>query len=453
MTEKNSKEVVHSDAFRRIEEIDHKYVMHSWSIQNEIHPLPIERGLGSYFWDFDGKKYLDFSSQLIFTNLGFQHPKVIKAIQEQVALLTTVAPQYANEARNRAAELIVEKAGPGFSKVFFTNGGADGNENAIRMARVATGKHKILSCYRSYHGNTTSSITASGDPRRWPNEFASGHVHFFGPHSYRSSFFSQTEEEERDRALAHLEEVILFEGPNHIAAILMETVVGGAGILIPPAGYLQGVRDLCNKYGIKWIADEVMCGFGRIGEWFAFQKWEVKPDLIVFAKGVNSGYVPLGGVVVSEEMASTLDGQFFPGGLTYSGHPLACASAVANIEAMVEEKILENAREIGEKIFRPELERLMAKHKIIGDVHGIGVFWAIELVKNRISKEPLSPYGKISPEMKELFAECLRLGFVPYMNFNRLHMCPPCNISETEALEGIATLDQALAIVGRYYQE
>ncbi|MFM8404766.1 MAG: aminotransferase class III-fold pyridoxal phosphate-dependent enzyme, partial [Actinomycetota bacterium] len=306
---------------KEVYDLDRAHVFHSWSAQSQISPLPVATGAGSYFWDFDGKKYLDFSCQLVFTNIGFQHPVVVEAIKKQADLLTTVAPQVANDARGEAARRIVELASPHHQKVFFTNGGADGIENAIRMARLHTNRHKILSFYRSYHGNTTAAISATGDPRRWPNEFAYGHVHFFGPYTYRSSFWSSNEEEECRRALEHLESVITFEGPNTVAAILIESVVGTAGVLIPPKGYLEGVRALCDKYGILWIADEVMSGFGRTGKWFAYQHSDAHPDLIVFAKGVNSGYVPLGGVVISSNVAATFDNRVFPGGLTYSGHP------------------------------------------------------------------------------------------------------------------------------------
>ena len=269
---------------------DRAHVFHSWSAQAQISPLPIAGGSGSYIWDFDGKKYLDFSGQLVFTNIGFQHPKVVAAIQEQAAKLTTIAPQHANEARGEAAKRITARAGKHHNKVFFTNGGADAVENAIRMARLHTNRHKILSFYRSYHGNTTSAIASTGDPRRWPNEYAFGHIHFFGPYLYRSPFWASTEEEECKRALEHLEQVIIFEGPNTIAAILIESVVGTAGVIIPPAGYLEGVRALCDKYGILMIADEVMAGFGRTGEWFAINHWKVVPDLMTMAKGLTSAY-------------------------------------------------------------------------------------------------------------------------------------------------------------------
>ena len=436
---------------KEVAHLDRTHVFHSWSAQAQIAPLPVAGGEGSYFWDFDGNRYLDFSSQLVFTNIGHQHPKVIRAIQDQAELYTTVAPQHANEARGKAAQRITARAGAHHNKVFFTNGGADGIENAIRLVRLHTNRHKILSFYRSYHGNTGAAITSTGDPRRWPNEYSYGHVHFFGPYLYRSAFWAQTEEEECKRALEHLEQVIIFEGPNTIAAILIESVVGTAGVLVPPVGYLEGVRALCDKYGIKWIADEVMSGFGRTGKWFAYQHSTAEPDLIVFAKGVNSGYVPLGGVIISDEIAATFNDRVFPGGLTYSGHPLATAAAVATIDVMAEEKMVENAAEIGEKVIKPLLQELMAKHKVIGEVRGKGVFWALDLVTDRATRAPLAPYGASSPAMNELVAACKKLGLFPFNNYNRMHICPPCNVSEAEIREGFAILDQAFASIAHHY--
>ena len=437
---------------REVFSLDRTYVFHSWSAQGQISPLPVAGGKGAYFWDFDGKKYLDFSCQLVFTNIGFQHPKVIDAIKKQADVLATVAPQVANDVRSEAAKRIVELAGSKFAKVFFTNGGADGIENAIRMARLFTGRHKILSFYRSYHGNTSAAISATGDPRRWPNEFAYGHVHFFGPYAYRSAFWAKSEEEECARALEHLENTIIFEGSKTIAAILIESVVGTAGVLVPPKGYLEGVRALCDKYGILWIGDEVMSGFGRTGKWFAYQHSAVEPDLIVFAKGVNSGYVPLGGVVISTPISESFNDLVFPGGLTYSGHPLACAAAVATIDVMKEEKIVEQAAEIGEKVIGPGLRELAKKHKVIGEVRGLGVFWALDLVTDRSSRAPLAPYGGTSPAMTALVNECKKRGLMPFTNFNRLHVVPPCNITAEEAREGIAILDAALGTISNFYE-
>lgn len=437
---------------KRVYDLDRDYVFHSWSAQNALKPMCIAGAEGCYFWDYDGNKYLDFSSQLVNVNIGHQHPKIIAAIQEQVATLSTIAPQHANDKRGEAAQRIVGLAGANMSKVFFTNGGADAAENAIRMARLHTHKHKVLSAYRSYHGNTGTAISATGDPRRWPNEYASQHVHFFGPYLYRTEFWATTPEEECERALQHLEHVIQFEGPGTIGAIILESVVGTAGVIVPPPGYLQGLRALCDKYNIVWIADEVMAGFARTGKWFAFQNWDAQPDLIVFAKGSNSGYVPVGGVVMSADIAATFDEKVFPGGLTYSGHPLAAASIVASIDAMKEEKVVENAASIGTNVLKPGLHALMEKHPVIGDVRGLGVFWALDLVKNRETREPLAPYGGTSPAMAELVAECKKRGLMPFTNYNRLHVVPPCVVTESEAKAGLEILDEVFTLMDAHYE-
>ena len=433
---------------KRVYDLDRQYVFHSWSAQGKLNPLCVAAAEGSYLWDYDGNRYLDFSSQLVFTNLGHQHPKVVARIQEQVGRLATIAPQHAVDVRGEAARKIVEVASDNMRQVFFTNGGADANENAIRMARLHTGRDKVLTFYRSYHGNTTAAIAATGDPRRWPNEYAMHHVHFWGPFLYRSVFHSESQEQECERALQHLEQVITFEGPQTIAAILLESVVGTGGVLVPPPGYLQGVRALCDKYGIMLICDEVMAGFGRTGTWFAFQNWDIEPDLIVFAKGVNSGYVPTGGVVISEPIAQSFTDRVFPGGLTYSGHPLAMASICATIDAMHEEGTVDNAAAIGRDVLGPGLQELMDRHPIVGEVRGLGVFWAIELVLDRKTREPILPYGApVSGPLAELNAECKKRGLLPFVAGNRVHMVPPCNISETEAKEGLAILDEALSTI------
>ncbi len=431
---------------------DRAHVFHSWSAQQALKPLVIEGAEGCYVWDFAGNRYLDFSSQLVNTNIGHQHPKVIAAIAEQAGKLTTIAPQHANEARGQAAERLTSLAPDQFTKVFFTNGGADANENAIRMARLHTGRDKVLTFYRSYHGNTGAAISSTGDPRRWPNEHATGHVHFFGPYLYRSSFWATTPEEESQRALEHLEQVIQFEGPATIAAILIETIVGTAGVLVPPPGYLAGVRALADKYGIVWIADEVMAGFGRAGKWFAFEHFGAVPDLITFAKGANSGYVPIGGVIISAEIAATFDQRVFPGGLTYSGHPLAAASVIATIDAMREEGIVENAAAIGQQIIGPGLNDLAARHPVVGEVRGLGVFWALDLVSDRASRAMLAPYGGSSEAMATLTREAMARGLLTFTNYNRLHVVPPCIITPAEAREGLSVLDEVLTLVDKFYQ-
>ncbi|BAL88979.1 putative aminotransferase [Actinoplanes missouriensis 431] len=432
---------------------DRAHVFHSWSAQGLIDPLPIEKALGSHFWDYTGKKYLDFSSQLVNINIGHQHPRLVAAIQEQAAKLCTIQPAFANDKRGEAARMIAEVAPDGLNKVFFTNGGAEANENAIRMARLHTGRHKVLSTYRSYHGSTATAITATGDPRRWPNEpVAIGVVHFWGPYPYRSPFFSANEQQESERALQHLRDTIVFEGPGTIAAILIETVVGTNGILVPPPGYLAGVRAICDEFGIVFIADEVMAGFGRCGEWFAIDRWGVTPDLITFAKGVNSGYLPLGGVIISDAIAETFRERPFPGGLTYSGHPLAAASAVASMQIFKEEGVIEHARMLGEDVIGPALSEIAAKHPSVGEVRGLGVFWAVELVKNE-DKTPLVPFnaaGKDAAPMNAVAAACKERGLWPFVHFNRIHVVPPCTTSVDEVREGLAILDEALTAADGY---
>jgi taurine--2-oxoglutarate transaminase len=438
----------------RTYDLDRAHVFHSWSAQALITPMVVAGAEGSYVWDADGRRYLDFSSQLVNVNIGHQHPKVVAAIQEQAARLCTVAPQHANDQRSEAARLIAELAPGDLNKVFFTNGGADAIENAVRMARLHTGRHKVLTTYRSYHGNTATAIQMTGDPRRWANDgAATGVVHFFGPYPYRSPFWAESVEQEGQRALEHLEQVVAFEGPGTVAAIVLETIPGTAGILVPPDGYLAGVREICDRHGIVYVADEVMAGFGRAGEWFAVDRWGVTPDLITFAKGSNSGYVPLGGVVISEQIAATFAERVFPGGLTYSGHPLACAAAVASINAMRDEGIVENARRLGADVLGPGLRELVDRHPSVGEVRGLGVFWALDLVKDKSSREMLVPYnasGEANRPMAELVAACKERGLLPFANFNRLHVVPPCTTSDAEAKEGLAILDEALAVADRH---
>jgi taurine---2-oxoglutarate transaminase len=432
--------------------LDRAHVFHSWSAQAALDPLVLVGGEGSWVWDGEGRPLLDFSSQLVFTNIGLGHAKVVAAIQQQAALLATVAPQHANAARSEAARLIVERApGERFSHVFFTNGGADAIENAVRMARLHTGRRKVLARYRSYHGNTTTAINLTGDPRRWPNDYGTeGVVHVDGPFLYRSAFSATTEEEETERALAHLERTIELEGPSTIAAVVLESIPGTAGIMVPPPGYLRGVREICDRHGILWIADEVMSGFGRAGRWFACELDGAEPDLVTFAKGVNSGYVPLGGVLVSQPVYETFARRPFPGGLTYSGHPLACAAAVATITAMTDEGIVENAHRLGREVFGPGLAEIAGRRRVVGEVRGVGAFWALELVRDRATREPLVPYnatGEANAPMAALAGACRRLGLLPFVNGSRTHVVPPLNITDEEARYGLALLDAALAEV------
>jgi taurine--2-oxoglutarate transaminase len=436
---------------------DRAHVFHSWSAQELIDPLPIARGQGSYFWDYDDQRYLDLSSQLVNLNIGHQHPRLVAAIQEQAGKLCSVSPSFAVDVRGEAARLIAERAPGDLDLVFFTNGGAEANEYAVRMARLHTGRNKILAAYRSYHGATAGSIALTGEPRRWPSEPGiPGVVRYWGPYLYRSSFHADSEASECERALAHLREVLMVEGAHTVAAIILEPVVGTNGILVPPDGYLAGVRAICDEFGIVMIADEVMAGFGRCGEWFSVDRWAVTPDLITFAKGVNSGYVPLGGVVISRAIADTFARQAFPGGLTYSGHPLACAAAAASIKIFEDEGIIEHARKIGETVIGPKLRDLATRHPSVGEVRGLGVFWALELVRSRTTREPLVPFNATGDAAKPMveFAGAMRAnGAWPFVHFNRTHFVPPCIVSEAEVEEGVAALDAALDVTDRYYAE
>src|SRR6188474_2919537 len=348
-------------------------VFHPWVAQGPRDVPIFVGGSGSHVTDADGRRYLDFSSQLVFANLGHQHPRIIAAIKEQADRLCTLAPGHASDVRGEAARAIVDVAPEGLGHVLFTTGGTEAIEHAVRMARLHTGRPKVLAAYRSYHGSTTTSIHVTGDPRRWASDTgAAGVVHFFGPFLYHSAFGSTTPEEECDRALAHLEQVILLEGPSTIAALVLEPVTGSSGVIVPPTGYLRGVRDLCTRHGIVFIADEVLVGFGRTGAWFGVDHEGVAPDLLVFAKGVNSGYVPLGGVLVGDAIYEMFTKRPYPAGMTYSGHPLACAAAVGAINAMHEEGTVAAAARLGTDILGPGLADLAEKHQSVGDVRGKG---------------------------------------------------------------------------------
>lgn len=442
------------EAGRRAHALDRDHVFHSWQAQGPFNPMTILRGEGSLVWDGDGTRLIDLSSQLVNTNIGHQHPKVVAAIQKQAGKLCTIAPQHVNDARSEAARLIAELTPGDLNHVFFTNGGAEAVEHAIRMARLHTGRKKVFSAYRSYHGGTQLAINATGDPRRFANDDGdSGVVHFLPAYRYRSHFGSTTEAEESERALRHLTDMIELEGPANIAAVMLESVPGTAGIYLPPAGYLAGVRELTRKYGIMFIADEVMAGFGRTGRWFAINHWDVEPDLLTFAKGVNSGYVPLGGVAMSDAVFDTFRERPYPGGLTYSGHPLACAAAVATINAMREEGMVENAARLGDDVIGPTLRELAARHPSIGEVRGTGCFWAVELVRDRETREPLAAYGGSSPEMNQVIAALKAEGVLPFANFNRIHVVPPLNIPDDLLREGLAALDRALDVADGFVRE
>src|SRR6266540_4231457 len=418
---------------------DRQYLIHSWSVQSSISPLPVAGAEGRYFWDYEGKRYLDFASQLVNLNIGHQHPKVVAAIKEQAEKLCTIGPPMANDKRSELARLIAEVMPGDLNRTFFTNGGAEANENAVKLARWVTGRHKVIARYRSYHGATGGAITLTGDPRRWAAEPGlPGVVRMFDPYTYRCPA-GHPDPCPVCTGAPHLEEILQYEGPNTVAAVILETVTGTNGIIVPPDGYLQSIRETCDKYGILLIADEVMVGFGRTGKWFGVDNWDVVPDIMTLAKGINSGYVPLGAMVIREPIADWVRDKFFAGGLTYSGHPLACAVGVASIEAFQEEGIVENAAAMGE-VFLVELARLAEKHPSIGDVRGLGCFWGLELVKNRETREPLVPFngtGDAARPVAALMKRALDRGLYVMTHWNIVMCCPPLTITREE-------LDEAL---------
>ena len=422
-------------------DLDRAHVFHSWSAQADLTPMVVTRAEGSRVWDGDGSEYLDFTSQLVFTNIGHQHPEVTAAIAQQAQTLCTVAPAHANDRRSQLAAMVCDLLPDSLNHVFFTNGGTEATEHAIRMARLVTGRRKVLAAYRSYHGATSQSIHLTGDQRRFANDKgASEVVHFFGPFLYRSEFHAENEQQECERALRHLERTIEMEGPDAFAALILEPVIGGSGIIPPPPGYLAGVKTICETYGILFIADEVMAGFGRTGRWFAHQHEEgLVPDLVTFAKGINSGYVPLGGVVVGDGVYDYFAERVYPGGLTYSGHPLACAAGVATLATMKNEGIVDNAERIGRDVLGPGLQALAAKHDLVGDARGVGVFWALELVEDAATKKPaVATAGAVTAAAK-------KAGLLVGNTANRLHITPPCNVSDDDVTKALEILDAALA--------
>jgi taurine---2-oxoglutarate transaminase len=432
-----------------ISELD-QLVFHPWVAQTPRNVPAFVTGEGSFLVDHTGRRYLDFSSQLVFTNVGHQHPTVVAAIKRQADRLCTLAPTWASDVRGEAAKMIIDVAPAGLNHVMFTNGGTEAIEHATRMARLHTGRPKLLAAYRSYHGATTTSMHLTGDHRRWATDTgAAGVVHFFGPYLYRSAFGASTQSEECERALVHLEQVIELEGPSTIAALVLESVIGGSGVIPPPPGYLEGVRDLCTEHGIVYIADEVMVGFGRTGEWFGVDHSRVSPDLIAFAKGVNSGYVPLGGVLVGDPIYNTFVERPYPGGLTYAGHPLACAAAVGTLAAMHDEGVVASAARLGRDVLGPGLRTLAEEHPSVGEVRGIGALWTLELVRDRATREPLVAYaatGGSAAPMAALSAACLDRGLLAFVFGNRINVAPPLNLSDSDAADGLATLDEVLSV-------
>jgi taurine--2-oxoglutarate transaminase len=429
-----------------------RYVLHSWSVQDALDPIPVAGADGRYFWDYDGNRYLDFASQLVNVSIGHQHPKVVAAIKEQAEKLCTIGPPMATEPRSTLARMLAEITPGDLQMSFFCNGGAEANENAIKLARWYTGRHKIIARYRSYHGATAGAITLTGDPRRWPAEPGiPGVVRMLDPFTYRCPA-GHPDPCPVCTGGPHLEEILQYEGAHTVAAVILETISGTNGVIPPPDGYLQSIREVCDRHGILLICDEVMAGFGRTGKWFAVENWDVVPDILTVAKGINSGYVPLGAMVVREPIAAWVRDKYFAGGLTYSGHPLACASAVASIEAFKEEGIVENAAEIG-GVFAEKLRSLQERHPSIGEVRGLGCFWGIELVRNRETREPLVPFnasGEAFAPVARVAKAALDRGLYLMTHWNVIMVCPPLTITREEVEEGVAILDEALAVADEY---
>ncbi len=419
-----------------------RYTLYDWQAQSKASPIAVDRAEGVYFWDVDGTRYLDFNSQLMGVNIGHGDKRVAEAIAHQAEKLPYISPFMAYETRARLGEKLASLWPGDLEKTFFTLGGAEANENAIRIAKAFTGRQKILARYRSYHGATYATINLTGDPRRWANENPPmpGIVHVLDP--YRGTVRGM---EDAATALATLEETIELEGPQTIAAFILETVTGTNGILIPPDGYLEGVRELCDRHGILLIADEIMCGFGRTGEWFAVNHWGVVPDLMTAAKGLTSSYLPLGAVAIKPEIASHFEENVFYGGLTYNSHPLSCAAAIAAIRVLEEDDLVGNAKRL-DPLMRRHHEELMAKHPSVGRVRNIGLFGILELVKSRDTMEPLSPYNVVNETMQAVNKALLERGLFTMIRFNGIMTNPPLCISEEQLEEGFAIVDEALAI-------
>jgi taurine--2-oxoglutarate transaminase len=439
----------------RVKDDAKRYVLHSWSVQDALDPIAVAGAEGRYFWDYDGNRYLDFASQLVNVSIGHQHPKLVAAIKEQADRLCTIGPPMATEPRSTLARLLAEVTPGDISMAFFTNGGAEANENAIKLARWYTGRHKIVARYRSYHGATAGAITLTGDPRRWAAEPGiPGVVRLLDPFTYRCPA-GHPDPCPVCTGAPHLEEILQYEGPETVAAVILEPVTGTNGVIVPPGGYLQSIREVCDRHGILLIADEVMAGFGRTGKWFAVDHWDVVPDILTMAKGINSGYVPLGAMAIREQIAEWARDKYFAGGLTYSGHPLACAVGVASIEAFREEGIVEHAAAMGAE-FDDALHGLVARHPSIGDVRGLGCFWGLELVRNRETREPLVPFnatGEAAAPVARLAKAALERGLYLMTHWNVVMICPPLTITPEELTEGMAILDDCLAIADEYYDD
>lgn len=427
-----------------------RYNLQSWSKQKGLNPIVIEKAEGIYMWDPSGKRYADMSSQLVNLNLGHGNRAIIEAVKKQAEQYCYISPSYGNEARGELAKMITGLMPDTFGKVFFTNAGADANENAVKIARMYTGRYKVFSRYRSYHGSTFGAGSLTGEPRRYPLEPGiPGFVKFFDPYLYRDGLDFASEEEAAAWYVRRFREQALYENPASIAAVICETVTGSNGAIIPPKGYFEGLRGVCDEFGIALICDEVMMGFGRTGKMFAFEHFNIKPDIVAFAKGVTCGYVPLGGCAVSSKIAGYFDDNFLSCGLTYSGHPLGCAVGVAAVNYYTEHNILDNVKARGAEL-SAIFKSFMEKHRCVGDARSIGLFGAVELVRDRASREPLVPYGK-DPEgiMKNINGELAKRGFMTYTHENMILVAPPLIITEEQLAEEAAVLDEVLYIADK----
>ena len=428
---------------------DKEFNQHPW-LSGTIEPIPIERADGVYFYDFNGRKYYDMSSQLCCVNIGHGNREVIEAVQKQIEILPYIAPAYASAPRSQLAKLLLDLAPDNMAKVFFTCGGSDANEAAINMARTVTGRSKIFSRYRSYHGSTLGSGNLSGDPRRFAleNPAAAGFVKFNDPYIYRDKMDFADEREGSEYYLQRFEEQLLYEGPQNVAAVFVETITGANGVIIPPAGYLEGLRRICDRHGLFLVCDEVMAGFGRSGKMFSYEHWGIKPDIITFAKGVTSGYVPLGGLIISREIADYYRDKVFQFGLTYSGHSLACAAGVACVEYYKKAKILENVNRAG-TLLGHILEGLKTKHPCVGDVRYIGLFAAVEFVGDKKTRRPLVPYGDTSGKMGRIIKLLQDRGFATFGRENNINISPPLIITAEELEDAMKIFDAVLEIVDK----
>ncbi|HJQ38223.1 MAG TPA: aminotransferase class III-fold pyridoxal phosphate-dependent enzyme [Thermoanaerobaculia bacterium] len=432
-----------------------RHTIFSWSAQGALNPIPMVRGEGIYFWDADGKRYVDMNSQLMCVNIGHGDKRVIEAIKRQADELVYAGPGMATAVRARVGRMLAELTPGDLNRFFFTLGGAEANENALRIAKMVTGRQKVMVRYRAYHGATAGAISMTGDPRRWANEPGiPGVVRFFDPYKYRSHLYREGDSDAdfTRRCLDEVEEILMYEGGHTIAAMFLETVTGTNGLLVPPDGYIQGLREICDRHGILLVCDEVMAGLGRTGKWFAVDHWNVVPDMITMAKGLTSAYLPLGAVAMSDRIASYFDKNVFYGGLTYNAHPMSLAAAEACLQVMIDDNTMDHTQRMG-AVMADLHQQMKKKHRSVGDVRSIGLFGVLELVRDRRTKEPMAPYNGTSPEMQKLGAFLRENGIYTFINWNNVFTNPPLCITEEQLRDAFAVLDRGLEITDAAVQE